>query len=177
MSMIQETRPYRDGVGIILVNRIGQVFIGQRSDIDQPAWQMPQGGIEVGECPHQAALRELSEEAGTQKVEIVAETAGWITYDLPMNLSYTVWNGLYRGQRQKWYVMRFTGCDADIDVTKGHPPEFSSWRWVKPEMVVSHVVNFKRDLYTRVITELRDVVNDVTRHHDLFCDRSLDRGV
>ncbi|KAF0138268.1 MAG: rppH [Rhodospirillaceae bacterium] len=158
MTGHDEIRPYRLGVGIILVNRRGEVFVGQRIDTSQPAWQMPQGGIEDGEDPRAAALRELREEAGTDKAEVVAETTEWVTYDLPADVSCTVWGGRYRGQKQKWYVMRFLGCDADIAVAATESPEFSSWRWMDLDSVVAHIVAFKRDLYVQVIAELRDAI-------------------
>ena len=166
MTMINETRPYRLGVGIILVNSVGQVFVGQRIDSAQPAWQMPQGGVEEGEDPRAAALRELHEEVGTDKVEVVTETADWAVYDLPAELSRTVWNGRYRGQKQKWYVMRFTGRDSDIDITGAESPEFSAWQWMDLETTLLHIVNFKRDLYHLVITELRDAITSINTIHN-----------
>ena len=163
MTMISETRPYRLGVGIILVNRTGQVFVGQRVDTDQPSWQMPQGGVEEGEDPRAAALRELQEEVGTNKAEIVTETADWTVYDLPTELSRTVWNGRYRGQKQKWYVMRFTGRDSDIDITGAKSPEFSAWQWMDLEKTLLHIVKFKYHVYARIITEFRDAVTAITK--------------
>ncbi|KAF0113768.1 MAG: putative (di)nucleoside polyphosphate hydrolase [Rhodospirillaceae bacterium] len=161
MGACDETRPYRLGVGIILVNRTGQVFAGQRIDTDQPAWQMPQGGIEEGEDPRAAAFRELREETGTDKAEIIAETAEWVTYDLPAAVSRTIWGGRYRGQKQKWYVMRFTGTDADITLEDVEMPEFSAWRWMTLEALPAHVVAFKRDLYHHIIAELGAAVQAV----------------
>src|SRR5215475_12592054 len=111
------TLGYRSGVGIMLLNPVGEVFVGRRIDMPvMPAWQMPQGGIDPGETPRQAALRELKEEIGTDKAEILGESAGWLQYDLPSDLAGGIWGGRYRGQRQKWFVMRFTGSDADIDL-------------------------------------------------------------
>lgn len=162
---VYETRPYRLGVGIILANKAGLVFVGQRSDTNLSAWQMPQGGIEFGEHPRRAALRELSEEIGTEKAEIVAETTEWITYDLPIDLSYKMCDGLYRGQKQKWYVMRFIGTDSDINISKGNYQEFSSWRWTYLETIASHVVYFKRALYTRLIAELSNAVKAISDHN------------
>jgi len=158
MTTCDEIRPYRLGVGIILVNRMGQVFAGQRINTDQPAWQMPQGGIEEGEDPRAAALRELHEETGTDKAEIIAETAEWLTYDLPEEMARTLWEGRYRGQKQKWYVMRFTGTDADIALEDAGTPEFSAWRWMEFEALPALAVAFKRDLYRRLITELGKTV-------------------
>ncbi|VBB68836.1 Adenosine (5')-pentaphospho-(5'')-adenosine pyrophosphohydrolase [invertebrate metagenome] len=161
MTMDNESRPYRLGVGIILVNKVGQVFVGQRIDTDQPAWQMPQGGIEEGEDPRAAALRELHEEVGTDKVEVITETADWAVYDLPAELACTVWNGRYRGQKQKWYVMRFTGSDTDINITSTRYHEFSKWQWMDIDMVLLHIINFKYALYKLVIDELRSNITSI----------------
>lgn len=161
MESDMETRPYRLGVGIVLVNRDGKVFVGQRIDTDQPAWQMPQGGVEEGEDPRAAALRELHEEIGTDKVEVVTETSTWTVYDLPAELSRTVWNGRYRGQKQKWYVMRFTGRDSDIDITAAKSQEFSAWQWMDLETTLLHIVSFKYDVYALVIAELRDSITSI----------------
>lgn len=148
-----DNRPYRHGVGVMLVNDQGRVFVGQRIDTPGPAWQMPQGGIDHGETPPEAARRELWEETGTDKAEIVAETADWLTYDLPPDLAAKVWHGRYRGQKQKWFVMRFTGTDADIRIDGDHP-EFSRWQWAEVDDLPSLIVPFKRDLYSQVIAEL-----------------------
>lgn len=146
---------YRPAVGIMLLNGRGQVFVARRIDMAAtPAWQMPQGGIDPGETPRQAAMRELAEEIGTGKAEIVAESRCWMTYDLPAPLAATVWGGRYRGQRQKWFAMRFTGCDADIDLATAHP-EFDAWRWVVPEELPTLIVSFKRQVYIEVVAEFR----------------------
>ena len=122
--------PYRPCVGVLLFNERRLVFVGQRIDMVQEAWQMPQGGIDRGEDPRDTALRELEEETGVtpDKVELVAETREWLRYDLPPNLVNRVWRGRYRGQEQKWFAARFLGTDADIDIDTAHP-EFSDWRW------------------------------------------------
>jgi putative (di)nucleoside polyphosphate hydrolase len=147
---------YRPAVGIMLVNGRGEVLVARRCDTPtMPAWQMPQGGIDPGETPAQAAMRELEEEIGTGKAEIVAESRAWLTYDLPAELARGIWGGHYRGQRQKWFVMRFTGCDADIDLATEHP-EFDAWRWVPPEQLPELIVWFKRQLYIDVLTEFRE---------------------
>ena len=147
---------YRPAVGVMLVNRRGQVFVARRTDsAAMPAWQMPQGGIDPGETPIEAALRELEEEIGTRQAEIVAESRAWMSYDLPAELAGRLWGGRYRGQRQKWFVMRFTGSDADIDLATAHP-EFDAWRWAAPEELPELIVAFKRQLYIDIVSEFRE---------------------
>ncbi len=144
--------PYRRNVGVMLVNADGKVFVGQRRDRFEDAWQMPQGGIDDGEDPRSAALRELEEEIGVppELVEIVAETDGWLRYDLPPDIVPEIWKGRYRGQEQKWFLMRFLGTDDQIDIATAHP-EFSRWRWQDPDELVDRIVAFKRDVYARVL--------------------------
>jgi putative (di)nucleoside polyphosphate hydrolase len=148
---------YRPGVGIMLVNRAGLIFVGRR--IDMPArlaaWQMPQGGIDPGETPREAALRELREEVGTDKAEILGKTGGWLHYDLPPELAGRSWSGRFRGQRQKWFAMRFTGEDGDINLVADGHPEFDAWKWVPAERLPELIVPFKRPLYLAVLDELR----------------------
>ena len=148
--------PYRPCVGVLLFNERRQVFVGQRIDMVQEAWQMPQGGIDRGEDPRDTALRELEEETGVRpdKVELIAETREWLRYDLPPNLVNRVWRGRYRGQEQKWFAARFLGTDADIDIDTPHP-EFSDWRWSPVDEIATHAVSFKRALYETVIAEFR----------------------
>ena len=147
---------YRPAVGIMLLNRLGQVLVARRTDMPaMPAWQMPQGGIDPGETPRQAALRELAEEIGTCNAEIIAESREWMVYDLPVELARSRWGGRYRGQRQKWFVMRFAGSDADIDVATKHP-EFDAWRWVAPEQLPELIVSFKRQLYIDILAEFHE---------------------
>jgi putative (di)nucleoside polyphosphate hydrolase len=151
-----EIGAYRPAVGIMLLNGWGQVFVARRIDVAAtPAWQMPQGGIDPGETPRQAALRELAEEIGTGNAEIVAESRSWLSYDLPAGLAAAVWGGRYRGQRQKWFAMRFTGRDADIDLATAHP-EFDAWRWVMPAELPDLIVSFKRQVYIDVVAEFRE---------------------
>jgi putative (di)nucleoside polyphosphate hydrolase len=149
---------YRRGVGVMLFNGAGQIFVAKRRDTaGKPggdAWQMPQGGIDQGEEPRQAALRELEEEIGTANAEIVAETRNWLLYDLPDELIGKVWDGRYRGQAQKWFAARFRGTDAEIDLAKHHDPEFSAWKWAALETLPELIVGFKRDLYTALVAEL-----------------------
>ena len=142
--------PYRRGVGIALFNAAGKVFAAER--IDTPgAWQMPQGGLDKGEEPWPAAVRELKEEIGTAKAERLHET-DWLRYELPQGLVSHVWHGKYRGQEQKWFAARFTGADTDIDLTADKHPEFRAWRWVRLSELPDLIVPFKRELYVSVVT-------------------------
>ena len=138
----------------MLLNRQGEVFVGKRIDQTVEGWQMPQGGIDEGEDPPQAALRELKEEAGTAKAIIIAEMDEWITYDLPSHLVGIAFHGRYRGQRQKWFALRFTGEDSDINLY-AHEPEFSTWKWLDLEELPRVIVPFKRDSYAKVIAAFR----------------------
>jgi putative (di)nucleoside polyphosphate hydrolase len=144
--------PYRQNVGVMLMNADGHVFVGQRLDNPGPAWQLPQGGIDKGASPRDAALRELEEETGVPAhlVNIAAETEDWLPYDLPHDLVPRIWKGRYRGQEQKWFLLRFTGSDRDVNIETEHP-EFSRWRWMAPSDLVDNIVPFKRDVYTRVL--------------------------
>jgi len=148
--------PYRLCVGVMLLNRRGQVFVAQRIDMPSAAWQMPQGGIDPGETPRQAAVRELHEETGTDKAEFVAESRDWMRYDLPADLAPKLWGGRYRGQEQKWFAMRFLGTDADIDI-HGETPEFSAWRWAELDEIAELIVPFKRPLYRQLVAEFGGV--------------------
>ena len=145
-----ERLDYRLGVGIMLLNADNQVFVAQRLDMKTEAWQMPQGGIDKGEDPLATAFREMEEEIGTAKADVLAESPGWISYDLPADLIPKLWKGRYRGQKQKWYAMRFTGSDSDINLETEHP-EFSEWRWVRREQLPELIVPFKRTLYLKVM--------------------------
>lgn len=154
-----EKLPYRPCVGVMLVNDDGHVFVGQRIDNPGPAWQMPQGGVDEGEAPRDAALRELWEETGIEagKVSVAAETNEWIPYDLPHELVPRIWKGRYRGQEQKWFLLRFEGTDTDVNIATDHP-EFSQWRWLPPQDLVANIVPFKRAVYTRVLAEFDGLI-------------------
>lgn len=149
--------PYRPCVGVMLINDAGLIFAGQRLDSNAAAWQMPQGGIDDGEKPREAAVRELWEETGITEdlVKFVAKTEGWVTYDLPPELLGKVWGGKYRGQKQKWFLYRFKGRDDQVKIATDHP-EFSEWRWIGAEEMVEKIVPFKRAVYEAVIAEFRD---------------------
>ncbi|MBA95981.1 MAG: RNA pyrophosphohydrolase [Sulfitobacter sp.] len=148
--------PYRPCVGVMLVNADGHVFVGQRKDRDQDAWQMPQGGIEKDEHAEIAALRELEEETGVManSVSVVAQTDGWLPYELPHDLVPKIWKGRFRGQQQKWFLLRFHGRDDDINLDTEHP-EFSAWRWLPVDDLVDNIVPFKRDVYEAVVAAFR----------------------
>ena len=147
---------YRLGVGIMLLNRDGLAFVGHR--IRMPAglakWQMPQGGIDAGETPRQAARRELWEEIGTDRADILGESRGWLDHDVPDEIAEVMMGGRYRGNRQKWFAVRFIGTDADINLATLHP-EFDDWAWVSPERLPELVVPFMRSLYLDVVAEFR----------------------
>ncbi len=148
---------YRPGVGVMLFNADGLVFVAQRIDMPSEAWQMPQGGIDKGETPRQAALRELREETGTDRAEIIAETRDWLSYDLPAELAGRLWAGRYRGQRQKWFAARFLGRETDIDIAT-EKPEFSRWQWAPIVALPKLIVAFKRPLYEQVVAELEPAI-------------------
>jgi putative (di)nucleoside polyphosphate hydrolase len=145
---------YRPNVGVMLLSRDGRIFVAKRNDFPGEAWQMPQGGIDGGEEPRQAALRELEEEIGTAKAELLGESHDWLRYDLPAELQGKLWGGRWKGQRQKWFAMRFTGVDGDINIATAHP-EFSAWRWVTPGEVPLLIIPFKRPIYERIVEEFR----------------------
>ena len=148
--------PYRPCVGVVLINPQGLIFAGRRIDSDAPAWQMPQGGIDEGEKPRQAALRELWEETGVTEdlVEFVAKAPDWVTYDLPPELLGRVWGGRFRGQKQRWFLYRFTGRDDQVNIATGHP-EFSEWRWIGADEMLEAIVPFKRAVYDQVVAAFR----------------------
>ena len=164
LAAIQQELPYRPCVGIMLINSAGLVWVGRRRPKWAEAgsghiWQMPQGGIMAGEREREAALRELEEETGVTSVELLAEAPGWLTYDLPQELVGIALKGRYRGQRQKWFAMRFTGRDSEIDIRprRGHKAEFEGWRWAAATELPDQVVPFKRQIY-------RDVVRAFAAH-------------
>ena len=154
--------PYRPCVGIAVFNREGEVFVGRRADAPGEAegpgqwWQMPQGGIDAGEAPDAAALRELNEETGMRSVRLIGRTQGWLTYDLPPALVPANWGGKYRGQAQLWYAVRFLGTDDEINIVPeaGHSQEFDAWRWAAVDELIDLIVPFKRDVYARALSEL-----------------------
>ncbi|GAA0766524.1 putative (di)nucleoside polyphosphate hydrolase [Erythromicrobium ramosum] len=159
--MSPEGLPYRPCAGFMLVNREGLVFVGQRIDPSAHGfWQMPQGGIDKGEDIQDAALRELHEEIGVAAhlVEVIAPASRPLLYDLPPELLGKVWKGKYRGQEQFWFLGRFLGTDADIDLEAHDPPEFNAWKWVAPDQLPELIVPFKREVYETLVEEFRDLI-------------------
>lgn len=162
-----EDLPYRLCVGIALFNSNGFVWVGSRSDKDAEGegkghwWQMPQGGLDKGEDPYQAALRELYEETSVKHATLITEAPGWFTYDLPPDLVSQSWGGRYRGQKQKWFALRFTGDESEIDVLRPgggkHKSEFSEWRWEKLARLPELIVPFKRKVYKQVAAAFKDI--------------------
>lgn len=160
MSEILTVTPregYRPCVGVLLFNPEGQVWMGKRLGLDDWAWQMPQGGIDRGEAPEEAALRELHEETGTDKALIVGETQGWLSYDLPDWARSNLKGGKWAGQTQKWFACRFTGEDTDFEIAGEHA-EFSEWRWAEMDEVPALIIDFKRRVYEEAVAELRPMV-------------------
>lgn len=154
----QNDLPYRLGVGAMIFNDQNHVLVGKRIDNPGPAWQMPQGGIDAGEDPGIAVWREIEEEIGTVNCKIIAESKAWLTYDIPEELRATLWGGKYRGQKQKWYAMRFLGNDSEINLAAHHKPEFSEWKWAEISNIPDLIVSFKRDLYVQIVNEFSHIV-------------------
>ena len=157
-SIRYQDRPYRPCVGIMLINQQGDIFGGQRLDNRAEAWQMPQGGIDEGEDVETACFREMREEIGTNKADILRLHPDWLNYDIPRPLADNLWSGAYRGQTQKWVALRFTGEDTDINI-QTEEPEFISWQWLSPDELIQRAVPFKRDVYTNIMAEFKDLLN------------------
>ena len=148
-------RPYRPCVGICLVNDEGMIFAGKRIDNRAEAWQMPQGGIDEGEDAVTACFREMAEEIGTDKAELIAQHPEWLDYDIPESLANKLWNGTFKGQTQKWMLLRYKGVDADINIAT-EIPEFEAWQWMAPEDLVSLAVPFKQNVYREIIDSFKE---------------------
>lgn len=144
--------PYRRGVGMLIISNDKKVFVGKRVDSKNNSWQMPQGGIDGEETIHEAVIRETFEETGIKNFEILAESSAWHYYDLPESLVPRFWSGQYRGQKQKWVLLKFTGDDQEINIHQS-PPEFLRWKWIEVEALPDVVIPFKRQLYISVIEE------------------------
>ena len=142
-------RPYRPSVGLMVFNDLGDVFSGQRLDNPNNAWQLPQGGINEGESPIQAAFRELEEETSIRSVSYVAEYPEWLNYEIPLYLANNLWNGQYRGQTQKWILLYFNGLDNEINIDTLNP-EFKNWLWMEPTELSSKAIYFKKEIYKKI---------------------------
>ena len=150
-------RPYRPCVGIMLINDNGHIFGGQRIDNRAEAWQMPQGGIDAGEDVETACFREMREEIGTDKADILSVHPEWLNYDIPLPLADRLWGGSYRGQSQKWLALRYTGQDIDINIAT-EEPEFFSWQWMSPADLIQLAVPFKRPVYEDIMTQFAQYI-------------------
>ena len=146
--------PLRTGVGIVVLNSKNKVFVGKRRDNPFDKWQMPQGGIEPNESPALAMKRELEEETSIKSVKILKEFNQWLEYELPENLIGKIWKGMYRGQKQKWFIVRFTGEEDEINIKTKHA-EFSEWKWLDINLLPELIVQFKKHIYKEVLTELK----------------------
>ncbi len=155
-------RPYRPCVGLMIFNNLGKIFSGQRLDNPSNAWQMPQGGIDKGENPIEAAFRELKEETSIKSATYIAEYPEWIKYDVPKNLADNLWHGQFRGQTQKWLLLHFVGSDSEINVNTQNP-EFKKWIWMDPEELSEKAIYFKKHVYKKInnvfIPLIRNLIN------------------
>lgn len=149
--------PYRPGVGMLIINSENKVFVGKRIDSKANGWQMPQGGIDLGETPSSAALREMKEEIGSGNGKILAESKNWYSYRVPDFLIPRLWDGQYCGQKQKWFLIHFLGTDDDINLNTEHP-EFNQWKWVDFDELLGDVIPFKHKLYKEVMQEFRQIL-------------------
>ena len=150
--------PLRSGVGVVLLNKDNKVFVAKRIDNPKNFWQMPQGGVDSGEDYLSAAYRELEEETSMKNVELIRELEGSITYELPKNLLGIIWKGKYKGQKQKWFLMRFLGKDNEINIKTKHP-EFLEWKWINLENITDEVVDFKLHVYEEVKSKIKKIIN------------------
>ena len=155
--MIEQKLPLRTGVGIIVLNKQNKIFVGKRKDNPGDKWQMPQGGVDEGEDYITAMRRELLEETSIQKIEIIKEIKKIYQYELPTNLVGKIWKGKYRGQKQKWFITRFLGEEKEINLNTKHP-EFIDWKWIEPKLLPEVIVNFKKDLYLKLLKEINLVI-------------------
>ena len=153
-----EKLPYRNGVGIVLLNHQNKVFVAKRIDNPKNFWQMPQGGIDEGEDPLKAAFRELKEETSIKNAELIKELDGTITYELPDRLLGIIWKGKYRGQKQKWFLMRFIGKDSEININTSNP-EFLDWKWIELDLITDVVVDFKLHVYKELQEKVKKIIN------------------
>ena len=156
--MIENKLPLRIGVGIIVLNNENQVFVGKRKDNPIDKWQMPQGGIDGNESPLDAMKRELAEETSIKRIKILKEIENWLDYELPPNLLGKIWKGKYRGQKQKWFIVKFIGNESEINLNTKHP-EFIEWKWINYNLLTEVIVDFKKEVYQKLKIELRNFFN------------------
>ena len=149
---------YRIGVGIILINKKKKIFVGKRIDVKKEAWQMPQGGVAKNEKLEDAAYRELYEETGVKKAEIIFQSKKWFKYNIPSPVKKKLWKGKFLGQKQKWFLMKFLGNDSEINIKTKHP-EFLEWKWVELDEISKLVVDFKQKVYSEVKEKVRKIIN------------------
>ena len=157
MSKNKKNLPLRNGVGVVVLNKENKVFIAKRIDNPKNYWQMPQGGVDTGENFYNAALRELEEETSIKNVSLVKEIQGFTTYILPRHLIGIIWKGKYKGQKQKWYVVKFNGKDSEININTKRP-EFLEWRWTSLENITNTLVDFKLDMYKKIHHEVKKII-------------------
>ena len=150
--------PFRVGVGIVLLNQENKVFVGKRKDNPLDKWQMPQGGVEPNELLLMAMKRELEEETSIKNIEVLKEFNRWLEYELPRNLIGKIWQGKYRGQKQKWFIVKFTGMESEININTKFP-EFVEWKWIDMNLLPSLIVNFKKQVYKDILNELKKFIN------------------
>ena len=156
--MNEDKLPMRIGVGVIVLNKNNEVFVGKRKDNPIDKWQMPQGGVDLGENYLAAMKRELFEETSIKNIKVINEIEGTFEYELPMNLVGVIWKGKYRGQKQKWFIVKFIGSDSEINLNTKYP-EFIEWKWIDYNLLTDVIVDFKKDVYKRLITELKNFFN------------------
>ena len=154
--MLKKILPLRIGVGAIVLNNNNQIFVGKRKDNPIDKWQMPQGGVDKGEELVDAMRRELKEETSIKNIEIIKEIDGWLDYELPKNLLGKIWKGRYRGQKQKWFIVKFLGEESEINITTKRP-EFIEWKWVERSQLPNIIVDFKKNVYERLVVELKNI--------------------
>ena len=150
--------PMRQGIGVIVLNEKNEVFVGKRKDNPIDKWQMPQGGMDANETPFNAMKRELREETSIKKIKVLKEIQNWLEYELPPNLLGKIWKGKFRGQKQKWFIVRFIGNDSEIDLNTQYP-EFIEWKWIDYNLLPEVIVEFKKKVYEKLKIELRNFFN------------------
>ncbi len=155
--MDKKKLPMRSGVGIIILNKENKIFVGKRKDNPFDKWQMPQGGVDEGEDFFSAMKRELYEETSIKNIEVLSELNGFFQYELPKNLVGVIWKGKFRGQKQKWYIVKFTGSESEINI-KTKKPEFIEWKWIRPENLPDVIVDFKKNLYVDLLKNIKEFI-------------------